>query len=729
MKLRGKLFAAVTAAEVILFGLGFGYLITRSSDALKTTLMQAGEARAAKAAAIVSQRLERAGAAAESLYSVVLTLRSSRMVDRRTLPAVFNDLLLKNPDFFAAWAVFVRDGWDGKDASYARDPHFAPAGAFAPWAYREGDGIVVLSGMEGETDAKSYYGDFYKIPVEKGSRLFLEPYEETMKSGAKVFMTTYALPIQGPGDAVLGAMGIDVSLGFLASLLSETSYDGSYARLASAGGIVLGDQRDPSLVGKKLSELVGEAEAEKVASVASSGWGMSFSASEGTKDFVRILEPVKLPGESASWVYVLSVPTSVFFLDINKIINVMILTFLVALAATGFGVFLLASRIMKPLAALGAAFSTMEGGDLGVRVPESRSTDEASSLARAFNVFVSRITALVEGIRSAAAAIESSSSALALAIGRSSECAAEIRGGITGTMGDIEAQGAALAGAKGGTAAIIAAIGELDASIAEQAASVNDAAASVEEMVGNVQSIAKGSEAITGEIKALDVSGAEGRERLAAVLSAIEAVVGLSAALDEANETIESVASKTNLLAMNAAIEAAHAGDAGKGFAVVADEIRSLAENSHGQSKAIAASVAQIRAAIEAASSSSGLASGAFEDVLGRIARVSRLEAETSASLVEQRSGGETVLASLELMREAGRRVGQSSAAMSEAGSEVGRAMASLESASARVASRASEISSQAERIEESGEEALRLSKENEESVIALRGEVSHFRN
>jgi exo-beta-1,3-glucanase (GH17 family) len=66
---------------------------------------------------------------------------------------------------------------------------------------------------------------------------------------------------------------------------------------------------------------------------------------------------------------------------------------------------------------------------------------------------------------------------------------------------------------------------------------------------------------------------------------------------------------------------------------------------------------------------------------------------------------------------------------MSEAGSEIGRAMASLESASARVASRAGEISSEAERIEESGEEALRLSKENEESVAALRGEVSHFRN
>ena len=609
MRLRGKLFAAVTSAEMLLFGICFALLISRANEALKSSILDAGKLRASRSAAIIGQSLGEASRSVEDLLSTVRALKSEKTTDRRNLPAVFREIMEKNKGFFAIWAIFEENAWDGKDAAFAREPEYAPKGAFAPWAYREGDKVMVKTGMEGETDLESYYGDFYTIPVESGKSLFLEPYEEKIEGDRAVLMTTYAVPIVDGRGSTLGALGIDLALDFIAKLLADSlAYDGSAGRLVSSGMMILGDQKDPSLAGKNLSEVAAAEEIERLQAVSDTGLESVFETKEGATKLVRILEPVRLEGDSKPWVYSLAIPADVFFLAIRKVLLLLIVSSFVALALSGALVFLLADRLMRPLMALEGTFKKMEQGDLGVRVPQSHSGDEAGSISRAFNFFASRLADLVEGIRGSASAIESSSAALTDAIRHAEACASEIKGGIRDTMADISAQESALSGAKAGVSAIVSAIAYLDVSISLQTMSLNEAAASVEEMVGNIQSIAKGSESISSEIRSLDDSGASGRERMAAVLAAIESIVGLSAALGEANETIESVASRTNLLAMNAAIEAAHAGEAGKGFAVVADEIRALAENTHEQSKAIAASIAQIRGAIDESSSSSSLA-------------------------------------------------------------------------------------------------------------------------
>jgi methyl-accepting chemotaxis protein len=729
MRLRGKFFVAVTSAEILIFGLCFALLISRADEALKSSIMEAGRLRASRSAAVIGQSLSEASRAVDGLLSTVRALKSEKATDRRILPAVFREVLEGNKGFFAVWAVFKENAWDRKDAAFAREPEYAPKGTFAPWAYREGDKVMVKAGMDGETDMEGYYGDFYTIPVESGKSVFLEPYKETVEGEKKVLMTTYAVPIVDGTGSTLGALGIDLTLDFIAKILSESLSDsGSVGRLVSSGMMILGDQKDTVLSGKSLSETETAGEVEKVRTVSATDREIIYEMKYGKASLVRILEPVRLAGDSKPWVYVLTIPADILFLDIRRVLLLLIVASSMALALSGVLVFLLADRLMRPLMALEGIFKEMEQGDLGIRVGESRSGDEVGSLSRAFNVFATRLAALVEGIRGSAAAIEASSSALTAAIRHSGGCAAEIKGGMRDTLADISAQEAALSGAKAGADAIVRAIADLDVSISLQAASINEAAASVEEMVGNIQSIAKGSESISNEIRALDDSGASGRERMAAVLSAIESIVGLSAALDEANETIESVASRTNLLAMNAAIEAAHAGDAGKGFAVVADEIRALAENSHEQSTAIAASVAQIRGAIDESSSSSFRAREAFDDIIERIGRVSNLESQATSALIEQRAGGEILLESLSGLRDTTRRVETSSAAMTAAGKEVEKAMESLASASSRVAERAGVIATEAERIESSGTEALRASEENAASVAALRQELGRFK-
>jgi methyl-accepting chemotaxis protein len=137
----------------------------------------------------------------------------------------------------------------------------------------------------------------------------------------------------------------------------------------------------------------------------------------------------------------------------------------------------------------------------------------------------------------------------------------------------------------------------------------------------------------------------EGKVAREQAASLVAGIAQRSIALEEANETIASIASSTNLLAMNAAIEAAHAGEAGKGFSVVADEIRKLAENAADQSMSISGDISEVRNTIDGIVDSTDLLGKAFGKVETSIAETGRLVSEVRTSMSEQREGSTQLLA------------------------------------------------------------------------------------
>ncbi len=183
--------------------------------------------------------------------------------------------------------------------------------------------------------------------------------------------------------------------------------------------------------------------------------------------------------------------------------------------------------------------------------------------------------------------------------------------------------------------------------IKEQSEAVQESSANIREMTESINTV-NVSTTQAGEIgKALSVVANSGWEKIEASIKAIEEINRTAELVQESVVGITTIASTTNLLSMNAAIEAAHAGDAGKGFAVVADEINKLAANSAEEAKKINRIMAETMVFIQKGSELSYDAGTAFKEILSDIQRTVDIILNIAASMEEQSTGASDILLSM----------------------------------------------------------------------------------
>lgn len=356
------------------------------------------------------------------------------------------------------------------------------------------------------------------------------------------------------------------------------------------------------------------------------------------------------------------------------------------------------------------------------------SVDELGTMSGMVNAFCSSLSESVCELKSAQSLLNRNGEGLGANASDTAGGVDRIVSNVAKIREQTQTQFASVEESSGAVHQIAKNIESLDQMITEQSAGVTEASASIEEMVSNIGSISESIQKMADRFQDLLAAAEEGRRAQAQEREKIRRISESSKALFEANKVIAVIASQTNLLAMNAAIEAAHAGDAGLGFSVVADEIRRLAETSAHQSGAIKSELGKVQAAILEVVDSASISGQSFSRVTEHIGETDALVKEVHLAMEEQKEGSRQILEALQSMNEITSQVKTGSKEMNAGNNTVLAEISYLQTATLEIKQSVEEMSAGADGLAEGARKVSDIAQNAQETIRRMDGELGRFR-
>ncbi len=389
-------------------------------------------------------------------------------------------------------------------------------------------------------------------------------------------------------------------------------------------------------------------------------------------------------------------------------------------------IFRFSKRLKGYLRKLQLIFTKMASGDLTGRF-YIKKNDEIGRLMIDFNTTMDKVAEMVNSLIHESKTMQHVGDNLYNNMNETASAITEISANVESIKRQAITQAASVEKTGNVVETIIEQIQQLDKEIAAQAGAVTQSSSSVEEMAANIvmitQTLEKNNDLIK-EMYSMTLDGKNGAQTANAV---VKQIAERSDSLLEASVIIQNIASQTNLLAMNAAIEAAHAGETGKGFAVVADEIRKLAEESNAQGKQIGGALKESIEIIHTLIAAGNGAEQIFDKVYELATQISGQEDFITRSMQEQMHANKEVLTAIKGINSTTNTVKAGSSEMLSGSGEVAREMNKLDGLTQVITNSMDEMSAGAIQINNAVVEVNDLVQKNKESIEILATKVKEF--